>query len=239
MSVLSPCTSLEKVAQHLDTLPTTTVHKHIDNYNRRPSTAESLTKPIAFPNPPRPPTPGPIRPHPVGPRPSVPTPPPSPRNYPLFHSVLGHDQDQDELLIEAILACPNSHLFISCPYPAPPPSPGPRRPGPLNPRPNVPTPPPSPRRSITITGPDMDFLELVDLVVQCLFLTLCPRDNDEARVVRMMTETYASHAAASGRLSNRDTERDRDQDAPVPKAETVSLGPCLATFSFSHSPWIC
>ncbi|KAI3321578.1 hypothetical protein HD806DRAFT_537249 [Xylariaceae sp. AK1471] len=141
MFIISPYIHLERGAQHSDILPTTTANNQLNNKRRSfiDSSSESLRKPTAFPDPPRPPTPEPRppRPYPVGPRPSVPTPPPSPRY--LFCSAGKH------LAIVAHRAGP----FL-CPYPLPPPSPGPpRRPGPVYPRPDVPTPPPSPRRSTT------------------------------------------------------------------------------------------
>ncbi|KAI1816103.1 hypothetical protein GGS20DRAFT_583765 [Poronia punctata] len=121
---------------------------------------KSRGKPLALPNPPRPPTPGPPRPSPVGPRPSVPTPPPSPRNSTTSVS-------QGPISIVAPRGEP-----IVFPYPAPPPSPGPRRPGPVNPRPDVPTPPPSPRRAVSIWGL-ADMLSLGNFALQSLHLSQC------------------------------------------------------------------
>ncbi|KAI0415199.1 hypothetical protein F5X98DRAFT_228335 [Xylaria grammica] len=138
MFVLSPYMHHGITMQPSDALPKAAAHKP-QRYSSRPAyldLSEGLRKPIAFPNPPRPPTPGPPRPSPpVPPQPPVPTPPPSPR-YDLSCGV----GPQPSILVSRAEPW-------QCPYPNPPPSPGPRRPGPVRPPPNVPTPPPSPRRT--------------------------------------------------------------------------------------------
>ncbi|KAI0545901.1 hypothetical protein F4679DRAFT_588091 [Xylaria curta] len=137
MSILSPHIQHEREIRISDAPPKVLFNKQ-EHYDSRSPNLKIQSKPIALPNPPRPPTPGPPpRPNPNPPRPPVPTPPPSPHSFLICH---GNPQQLPPILI-------SEPGLNQCPYPNPPPSPGPRRPGPVNPRPNVPTPPPSPRRS--------------------------------------------------------------------------------------------
>ncbi|KAI1736340.1 hypothetical protein F4680DRAFT_264991 [Xylaria scruposa] len=151
MSILSPHIQHEIEIRISDAPPEVLFNKQQTYDSRSPNLGSSKiqSRPIALPNPPRPPTPGPPpRPEPNPPVPPVPTPPPSP------HTSLICSSSPQQL--PPILISGSEPGFNQCPYPNPPPSPGPRRPGPVNPRPNVPTPPPSPRRSVTVPTGEQD-----------------------------------------------------------------------------------
>ncbi|KAI0455807.1 hypothetical protein F5B21DRAFT_503094 [Xylaria acuta] len=156
MSVPSPHIQHQIAIRISDAPPKALANKHQPYDSLSPNLGsfnKTMNKPIALPNPPRPPTPGPPRPYPpIPPQPPVPTPPPSPHNLDsliVLSSSLSNPQQ-----LPPIPVAVSEPGFHQCPYPNPPPSPGPRRPGPVNPRPNVPTPPPSPRRSITTSTTD-------------------------------------------------------------------------------------
>ncbi|KAI0428005.1 hypothetical protein F5Y09DRAFT_12649 [Xylaria sp. FL1042] len=181
MFMISPHSHLQTAIQPLGALPKTIAgQQHLyKNQSTRIDSFETLTKPTAFPNPPRPPTPGPPRPFPpVPPHPPGPTPPPTPPpsvGYVLFYRV----GPQLSILV-------SGSEPSQCPYPVPPPSPGPRRPGPVGPRPDVPTPPPSPRRSINPWS-FSTASSLVDLALACLSLATWDGDT-VTEYVSMATE---------------------------------------------------
>ncbi|KAI0185510.1 hypothetical protein EV127DRAFT_412096 [Xylaria flabelliformis] len=168
MYILSPHVQHEIEIRISDAPPEALVNKQqpYDSLSRNFGSSNKIrSKPIALPNPPRPPTPGPPpRPAPIPPRPPVPTPPPSPHSSFFYHS---NPQQLPPTPISV-----SEPGFNQCPYPNPPPSPGPRRPGPVNPRPNVPTPPPSPRRSITVSPANEDPLILFSTASSIAILVL-------------------------------------------------------------------
>ncbi|KAI0393078.1 hypothetical protein F5Y17DRAFT_329693 [Xylariaceae sp. FL0594] len=166
MLALSPNTCLQAEAQLWANLSLGANEKCLDNQIHSLAFKPDARKPWACPVPPRPDTPNLPRPGPLVPIPSVPTPPPSPRRRAW--------NARRELLSTRARRIGADPLV--CPYPQPPPSPGPRRPGPLNPPPNVPSPPPSPPPSRSIVGYD-DGLpydpSLVALFVTGLYLVTC------------------------------------------------------------------
>ncbi|KAI1748782.1 hypothetical protein F4782DRAFT_534064 [Xylaria castorea] len=197
MFILSPHIQHEIEIRISDAPPKALVNKQQPYDSRSPNLGSSnkiLSKPIALPNPPRPPTPGPPRPAPIPPQPPVPTPPPSPHN-----SLVCRSSPQQQPAIPASVSGPG---FNQCPYPNPPPSPGPRRPGPVHPRPNVPTPPPSPRRSITASTANDDPWVLFStassfaiLVLEYLYSAIT-YDGDVSMAARN-DMTYAPNGTAS------------------------------------------
>ncbi|TRX88958.1 hypothetical protein FHL15_010186 [Xylaria flabelliformis] len=168
MSILSPHIQHEIEIRISDAPPDTLFNKQQPYDSRSPNLGSShkiRSKPTALPNPPRPPTPGPPpRPAPIPPQPPVPTPPPSPHSSLISRSI-------PQQLPPIPISLPEPE-FNQCPYPNPPPSPGPRRPGPVNPRPNVPTPPPSPRRSIAVSPANEDPLILLSAASSFAILVL-------------------------------------------------------------------
>ncbi|TGJ79707.1 hypothetical protein E0Z10_g9053 [Xylaria hypoxylon] len=200
MFIISPYIQHQTAIQPSDALPKVTANKQ-QLYKNRSSyidSSETLRKPIAFPNPPRPPTPGPPTPNPpVPPHPPVPTPPPSP-HYLLSYNI----GPQTSILTSR--AEPSQR-----PYPNPPPSPGPRRPRPVRPRPDVPTPPPSPPRS-TIPWVFSTTSNLVAFALVYLTLATWSGDTDPGHV-RIATED--------------DICSKRHSNGPVPKPTPITWDP--------------
>jgi len=206
MLAISPNICLQTAAQHWAGFPIDANGWAFNKQRHSLASKQDSRKPWTHPNPP--PTPPPDRPGPLGPpRPPVPTPPPSPHNY-------GSSVDQQP----SLLACGAGPL--GCPYPEPPPSPGPRRPGPVNPSPNVPTPPPSPRRAIS-NWDSLHDPNLVALFVECLRLATCADDLFEACLCISGLE-LAGMPKASKRQISIDVAIEKDTvsaiDMAVPKA---------------------